>query len=153
MTTAEEKTYISQGKLQKAQEKLETLNDMNASILSLIEKAKDKIALIYQEGIKNQDTITLDNPKLNRIISGLKREDAKFNKILRSIESSSGENKSASLKHDSAYLHYILFFVITMVIILITAKVYATKQSGMIETVILGATAAIIVYRIITPFL
>ena len=44
--------------------KLETLNNVNDTILSLIDKAKVKISEIYPKGIKNQDMITLDNTKL-----------------------------------------------------------------------------------------
>ena len=63
----------SKEKSYKAENKLNTLNNMNASILSLIDKAKNKIAQLYPEGIKNQDKITLDNVKLNIIIQNMKK--------------------------------------------------------------------------------
>jgi len=139
---------VSKGKLDEAEKKLTTLNDMNASILSLIDKTKKKMAQLYPNGIKNQDKITLDNVKLNKIIQNMKKEDNELNKLVRKLRSAEGENKNASLQQNSAYYQYVVFAILSLVVIALTIKTFTTSGSSSIETIILVIAGALILYHI-----
>ena len=139
---------VSEGKLQQAEKKLKTLNDMNASILSLIDTAKNKMAELYPKGIKNQNLITLDNTKMNRIIHDMNKEDRKLNNLLRKLRSAEGENKSATLQQNSAYYQYVVFAILSVVILVLTIKTFASSGSSFIETIILVIAAALVLYHI-----
>jgi predicted RNase H-like nuclease (RuvC/YqgF family) len=138
----------SKEKSNNAEKKLKTLNNMNASILSLVAKAKDKIAQLYHKGIKNQDKITLDNVKLNRIIQNMKKEDNKLNKLVRKLRSAEGENKDATLQQKSAYYQYVIFAILSIVVIALTIKTFTVSSSGYIETIILAMAIALILYHV-----
>ena len=130
-----------------SEEKLAQLDDMNQSILSLVAKAKDKIAQLYHKGIKNQDKITLDNVKLNRIIQNMKKEDNKLNKLVRKLRSADGENKNASIQQNSAYYQYMVFAILSLVVLVLTIKTFMTQGSSFIETIILVIAGALILYH------
>jgi len=138
---------VSKGKLGDAEKKLETLNDMNASILSLIDKTKSKMTQLYPEGIKNQDKITLDNVKLNRIIQKMKEEDNKLNKLVRKLRSAEGENKNASLQKNSDYYQYVVFSILSLVVLILTIKTFTTMGSSFIETIILVIAGTLVLYH------
>jgi hypothetical protein len=121
---------------------------MNQSVLSLVAKAKDKIAQLYKIGIKNQDKITLDNVKLNRIIQNMKKEDNKLNKLVRKLRSAEGENKDATLQQKSAYYQYVIFAILSIVVIALTIKTFTVSSSGYIETIILAMAIALILYHV-----
>ena len=137
----------SKEKSNNAEKKLKTLNNMNASILSLVAKAKDKIAQLYHKGIKNQDKITLDNVKLNRIIQNMKKEDNKLNKLVRKLRSADGENKNASLQKNSDYYQYVVFSILSLVVLILTIKTFTTMGSSFIETIILVIAGALVLYH------
>jgi len=138
---------VSKGKIDDAEKKLVTLNNMNASILSLIDKTKSKMTQLYPEGIKNQDKITLDNVKLNRIIQVMKKEDNKLNKLVRKLRSAEGENNNASIQQNSAYYQYMVFAILSLVVLFLTIKTYTTQDSSFIETIILVIAGALILYH------
>ena len=138
---------VSKGKLDEAEKKLTTLNDMNASILSLIDKTKKKMVQLYPKGIKNQDKITLDNVKLNKIIQNMKKEDNELNKLVRKLRSAEGENKNASLQQNSAYYQYVVFAILSLVVLVLTIKTFTTSGSSFIETIILVIAGALVLYH------
>ena len=127
--------------------KLETLNNVNDTILSLIDKAKVKISEIYPKGIKNQDMITLDNTKLNGIIQNMKKEDNKLKKLLRSLVSADGENNDASLQKISARFQYVFFAILSVAVVFLTMNTFNDSETNTIETVILVVAAALVMYH------
>ena len=138
---------VSKGTPYNAEKKLVDLDQMNQSILSLVDKAKSKITQLYPEGIKNQDNITLDNEKLNDIIQNMKEESDKLEELLGNLVSVEGENQSASTEKKSAYYQYVVFAILSMVVMALTIKTFTTSDSSSIETIILVIAGALILYH------
>ena len=138
---------VSQKENQKTKSKLDTLNNMNATIVSLVNESKNKINQLYKGGIKNQHLVTRDNVKLNNIIQTMRIEDNRLKKLLRRLRSAEGENSNATLQQRSAYYQYVMFAILFIVVIALTIKTFAVSSSGYMETIILVLAIALILYH------
>ena len=77
----------------------------------------------------------------------MKKEDNKLNKLVRKLRSADGENKNASIQQNSAYYQYVIFAILSLVVLVLTIKTFMTQGSSFIETIILVIAGALILYH------
>ena len=77
----------------------------------------------------------------------MKKEDNKLNKLVRKLRSAEGENNNASIQQNSAYYQYMVFAILSLVVLFLTIKTYTTQDSSFIETIILVIAGALILYH------
>jgi len=146
-----QKQYIQNVKAgfsKKAKANLKTMDALNNILLTDLGKAQDVMGEIYPKGIDNQHQIQKENPKLRRMASELNEDKAYLNSIQQQGDDIEGEYQTTKLESRSLYVKYIIMIILMIIVAALTFRAFMVPNSNAIESIILVAALALIIYFI-----
>jgi hypothetical protein len=109
-------------KLNATKNYLEKINKLNTFLLTLHSQILNVTKSVNPDHQRLVNNIEIDGKNLEDIYMSLNNERKRINKLMREYDTLEGTETETSLRSDSNYMYYRIFFIVAVIIVFVTLK-------------------------------
>jgi len=127
------------------------LMQINQKLIGLISRVQNKTAEFYPQGIKNQQSVLMNNDNLIKVAKQLKEDEKTLQASIDEYNSLEGENGALKLQMKSSYYEYMFYILMCIILGIYVVKVYSIPNENLsifsIENLLLIIAILLIMYH------
>lgn len=137
---------IKQGLTSQARVSLSQMDRINNDLLSLLGDAEKLMEVAYPKGVYQQELTKLRVPDILDLSKKLNRDADEIKKVTDELNNIDGNLYVSSTTQKANYVQYFLMFILSIIVIGLTAHTILTDTPSNIENIILLLAIVSIVY-------
>lgn len=143
---------LSSGFREQAKMDLTKMSEINTKLMDLLKTTRSDVYNVYETGIKNQATVTKNNPHLVEIAKQLKANENEIIGARNEMRDANITSINSTKQRVSNMYKYIALLILSVITIALTVRAYTTDDTNSTETVILVLALALFGYHIVNTY-
>ena len=139
---------LTNGFKDKASTDAKILEELNRQITNLLSTITNEIKAVYPKGIQKQQLVHLNNKTIKKLTSKLKDDEIKLEKMIQKTNDLDGKYGSSTINLNSNKYHYMFYFGIFVINVIIIYKVFLSTDTNIAETIILILIVLLFFYHV-----
>jgi hypothetical protein len=132
---------------------MKVLDTANKNLKLKINEAGLILKNIIPKGEANQNTVTLNAPKLKELSKNLNMQESKLKKMRDKLNNIDGNLETSNLDNNGNYTQLLLFSIIALSVIAITITSLMSSTSTLVDNIFIVMAIISIIYYILLKFI